>query len=103
MLMLDEEELARRAGISVAVVRLAEAAMPSAEVTEATLDQIRRALEEAGIEFIENGVRHRPRRSRDRAQLFRDLRAIAERSAAQLAGQPVFSEADLYDENGLPR
>jgi hypothetical protein len=33
---------------------------------------------------------------------YRELRAIAERSAAQLVNLPPFSEADLYDDQGLP-
>ncbi len=33
---------------------------------------------------------------------YRDLKAIAQRSAAQLAGAPLRTDADLCDEHGLP-
>jgi hypothetical protein len=47
-------------------------------------------------------VRRRRRPAYDAELRYRELRAIAERSAAQLAGLPPFSEEDLYDGQGLP-
>src|SRR3546814_16289386 len=72
-------------------------------VAAGTILAIWRALEEAGIEFIQDGVRRRRGRERDADALYRELRAIAKESAAQLAGLPRLREEDLYDEDGLPR
>jgi len=59
-------------------------------------------VEQAGAEFIDDGVRRRRQKDRNPDALYRELRAIAERSATQLADLPPFSEADLYDDQGLP-
>ena len=65
------------------------------------MEGLRRALESAGAEFIENGVRRHPVRP-DAEERYRALMAITERSVAGVHYDPDFSEADLYDENGLP-
>ncbi len=53
------------------------------------------------MDFIYDGVRLKQNAGGDQLLLQR-LRAIAERSAAQQAQLPPFSEADLYDDSGLP-
>ena len=65
---------------------------------------IQHALETAGAEFIDNGVRSkRHRTSEEKESMLRDLAEIAHRSAKFAAENPGgFSEDDLYDENGLP-
>ncbi len=102
LLRLDQADLADRAHVSVATVRRLESAGSAARVAPTTVGEIRRALEAAGAEFITGGVRRRPTLHDDPEGLFRDLRALSERSAAALAGESAFSEAELYDEDGLP-
>lgn len=102
LLRIEQEELARRAHVSAATVRRLESPKGTERVAEGTVLAIRRALEEAGIDFVQDGVRRRDR-ERDTDALYRELRAIAKESAAQLAGLPRLREEDLYDEDGLPR
>jgi hypothetical protein len=54
------------------------------------------------VEFISDGDRHQAVQPDARA-LFEDLRAISLKSAARLEGRAPLADADLYDENGLPR
>jgi transcriptional regulator with XRE-family HTH domain len=102
LLRLDQGDLARRARTSVATIRRLEAAGGTGRVGEDTVSAVQAELEKAGAEFIEDGVRRRPL-SPDREAKRRRLLAIAERSAAMLAGRPVFADDDLYDEHGLPK
>ena len=73
---------------------------------EITPEQIRagvcQVLEQAGAEFIPDGVRRRRTARPDARALYEDLRAISLRSAARLQGRELLTDADLYDENGLP-
>ncbi len=85
--------------MSAVTVRRAETG--SDEVSASTVEALGRALERAGAEFIENGVRKRSVRL-DAEERYRAIRAIAERSVAGKTFDPDFSEDDLYDENGLP-
>ena len=100
LLHLEQSELAQTAAVSVVTIRRLEADDAHARVSPATLEGVRRALERAGAEFIPGGVRRRMQP--DTAALFEDLRAISLQSAGQLAGQAELTEADLYDEDGLP-
>jgi transcriptional regulator with XRE-family HTH domain len=102
LLRLEQSELARRAGVSVVTIRRAEAAANSEHVAAATFDSVYAALEQAGAEFIPDGVRKRKAVRLDRQALYDDLRAISLRSAAQLQGRDLLTGADLYDESGLP-
>ncbi len=102
LLRLEQDELARRAHVSVVTIRRLEAAQGSQRVTLATVNEVRHALEQAGAEFIEGGVRKRHAMRREAAALFEELRAISLRSAERLRGQEQHEEADLYDQNGLP-
>lgn len=100
LLRIDQEELARRANVSVVTVRRSE--VPGlGQVGPGTVDEIRRALEAAGAEFVDRGVRRRKHDDEEAAALRRDLHELAMRSAARQARLPGFTEDDLYDENGL--
>jgi len=101
LLRLDQEELARRAQVSVVTVRRLEGNDGTSTVAPGTVDEIRRTLETAGAEFIENGVRRRVRSAEDIERRRQILLEISARGAAQQAKLPPFSEADLYNENGL--
>ena len=102
LLRLEQADLADRAHVSVVTIRRLEAADGTAQVSSATVDGIRRALEQAGAEFISDGVRRRDARREDSTALFNDLRALSLRSAERLQGCETLNEADLYDEDGLP-
>jgi transcriptional regulator with XRE-family HTH domain len=101
MLRLEQAELAERAHVSVATIRRLESGQGGERVAPGTIAEVRKVLEEAGAEFIPDGVRRRPARLDARA-LYEDLRAISLRSAARLHGRALLTDADLYDENGLP-
>jgi len=102
LLRLGRDELARLASVSVATIRRLEAANGHERVAPATVDGVRQALETAGAEFIEDGVRHRQRTSADTEALYQELLAISVESAAALAGHALLTDDELYDENGLP-
>ncbi len=102
LLRLEQEELARRAGVSVSTIRRLEAASGDGLVAEATVGTVVRALQEAGVEFIHQGVSVKAV-SREHDALLGRLRAIAERSAAQQASRNWLTDADLYGDDGLPR
>ena len=102
LLHLEQAELARRAHISVVTVRRLEATGHRKRVAPVTLAGVRQALEQAGAEFIPDGVRRRRTVRPDDGALFEDLRAISLRSAARLRGRALLTDVDLYDEDGLP-
>ena len=103
LLQLEQNELARRAHVSLATLRRSESVTGTARVSARAVSLIQRALEAAGEEFIEDGVRRRRSRTpEEKEALFRDIMAIANRVAAMQAKNPGFSEDDLYDESGLP-
>jgi transcriptional regulator with XRE-family HTH domain len=102
LLRMDQEELARRANVSVVTVRRLEASGGLGKVASGTFEEIQRALEAAGAEFIERGVRRRQRTPEEIEARVQAILAIAAESAALLKDAPPFTEDDLYDENGLP-
>lgn len=67
-----------------------------------TLAGVRQALEQAGAEFTPDGVRRRRPDEPDASSLYEDLRRISLRSAARLRGRELLTDADLYDDDGLP-
>ena len=71
-------------------------------VAPGTSEGVRQALEEAAAEFIPDGVRRRRTARPGTRTLYEDLRAISLPSAARLHGCELLTDADLYDENGLP-
>ena len=99
LLRLDQTDLARRADVSVATLRRLEAREP---VSSAVVARVTAALEATGAEFIPQGVRRKDAPSEDFAACKDRLMAIARVSAQRQARHPTLSEADLYDENGLP-
>ncbi len=101
LLRLEQAELAHRAHISVATIRRLETNHRQ-RVAPVTLAGVRLALEQAGAEFIPDGVRRRRAARPDASALYEDLRAISLRSAARLRGREPLTDADLYDEDGLP-
>jgi transcriptional regulator with XRE-family HTH domain len=103
LLRLEQAELARRARVSVVTIRRLEGAESGKYVGAETLSGVRQVLEQAGAEFIPDGVRRRRTARAEADSLFEDLRAISLRSAARLQGRELLTDADLYDENGLPR
>jgi len=105
LLRLDQAEVARQAHVSLATIRRVERAGDEPHASERAIASIRRALEAAGAEFIDDGVKRRrhERTAEEKDALFRDLMAISQRSAQFLAEHPgAFSEDELFDENGLP-
>ena len=105
LLRLDQDELARRAKASVMTIRRLESLMGVTQVSSTTVDRVRQALEDAGAEFIEHGVRRRRVPAADPDALSTRLQAISQRSAREVAERPpgdVLTESDLYDEDGLP-
>jgi transcriptional regulator with XRE-family HTH domain len=102
LLRLEQAELAQRAHVSVVTIRRLEGTDGSERVTPVTLEGVRQVLEEAGAEFIPDGVRRRRSARADVGTLYEDLRAISLRSAARLQGRDLLTDADLYDEDGLP-
>jgi transcriptional regulator with XRE-family HTH domain len=102
LLRLEQAELAERAHVSVVTIRRLERGQDSERVAPGTFAGVRRALEQAGAEFIPDGVRRRRTAPPDARALYEDLRAISLRSAARLQGRELLTDADLYDESGLP-
>ena len=102
LLRMEQEELARRAGVSVTTIRRLEAAGGEYTVAEATAGEVQMALQEAGVAFIHDGVCLKPAED-DKERLYQDLLAIAKRSARFLEGQVLLTDEDLYDEHGLPK
>lgn len=100
LLRMEQEELARRAGVSVTTIRRLEAVDREYAVAEETAAGVQNALQEAGVEFIHDGVCLK--RKEDAEALYKKLLAIAEESARLQEGAPQWTEDDLYDENGLP-
>src|SRR3954454_12831045 len=98
---LEQDELARRAHVSVVTVRRLEAPDGLCKVAPGTVDEVQRALEAAGAEFVERGVRRRAWTQEEVEMRYQAGLAIAKRSAARLKDAPLFSEDDLYDEDGL--
>ena len=104
LLRLDQSSLANRAGVSLATLRRIERGAERTRASARTVISIQQALEAAGAEFIDNGVKSKPRRTpEEKERMRRDLMQIAHRSAALVAQHPGgFSEDELYDEFGLP-
>ena len=102
LLRLEQGDLARRAHVSVVTIRRLEGADGSERVTPVVIEGVRHALEQAGAEFIPDGVRRRRTARPDAGALYQELRAISLRSAARLHGRELLTDSDLYDEDGLP-
>ncbi len=103
LLRIEQDDLARRAQVSVVTIRRLETPEGGARVAPRTLQGVRAILEQAGAEFIPNGVRRRTQAAFDRAARFEELLAISKESAELLRDQQIFTDDDLYGEDGLPR
>jgi transcriptional regulator with XRE-family HTH domain len=101
LLRLEQDELARRAHVSVVTVRRLEAPDGLTKVAPGTFEEVQRALEAAGAGFIGRGVRRRKRTPGEIEARVQAILALAAESAARQAKLPPFTEDDLYDENGL--
>ena len=101
LLRMNQDELARRAHVSVVTVRRLEAPDGLSKVSPSTVDEVQRVLEAAGAEFVDRGVRQREFTPEQVEARYQRMKAISERSAALFRDAPPFSEDDLYDENGL--
>jgi transcriptional regulator with XRE-family HTH domain len=103
LLRLEQDELARRAQVSVVTIRRLEAPDGLARVAPATVDDVRQALEQAGATFIVGGVQRRQRSPEEIKALRRDLKDIVERSVEYQKGlKERWTEDDLYGDDGLP-
>jgi transcriptional regulator with XRE-family HTH domain len=102
LLRMEQNELARLSGVSVTTIRRLEAASGERLVAEATTGTVRKALEEAGVEFMHQGVSLKSKPA-DGEALFTRLRGIAERAAMIPPGKEWLTDVDLYGDDGLPR
>jgi len=102
LLRLEQDELARQAGVSVVTIRRGAAEDGARPAAPATLDGVPHALEAAGAEFTDHGVRQRPPIQHGAVALLLGLQVISRESATRLAGQGPLTDDDLYDERGLP-
>ena len=93
--------LAQDAGISVVTPRRLEKQHGLSKVAPATVDQVRRALEKAGAEFIDRGVRRGGPSAADIQAIKQDIDRIVARSVVPITKYPPLADDDLYDENGL--
>ncbi len=102
LLRLEQDELARRSGVSVSTIRRLEGAGGALRVADETAAAVLTVLEEAGVQFIHDGVILKKAPAADAEAVFQRLLALAERSARLQAGRSE-TDADLYDEAGLPK
>jgi transcriptional regulator with XRE-family HTH domain len=102
LLRMEQEELAKRAGVSVTTIRRLEAASGEQLVAASTTETVRRVLQEAGVEFIHQGVSLKAKAAGEDA-LYSRLRAIAERAAGQMNSRDWLGDDDLYGDDGLPK
>lgn len=101
LLRLDQSKLAHDAGISVVTLRRLEAEDGLSKVAPGTVEEVRKALENAGAEFIDRGVRRGTPSPEAVRSIKRDVDRIVARSVALRAKYPHLTDDDLYDENGL--
>ena len=101
LLRIDQTSLARDAGISVVTLRRLEEQHGLSKVAPATVDRVRLALETAGAEFIDRGVRRGGPTPDEIRAIRQDIDRIVARSATLMAKYPPLTDDELYDENGL--
>jgi hypothetical protein len=101
LLRIDQTALAHDAGISVITLRRLEDRDGLSKVAPATADSVRRALENAGAEFIDRGVRRRAPSPAVIRSVKDEIDRIVARGAALMAGHPPMTDEELYDENGV--
>lgn len=101
LLRIDQTTLAHDAGISVITLRRLEDRHGLSKVAPATADAVRRALEKAGAEFIELGVRRSAPSLAAIRSIKADIDGIVARGAALMAEHAPMTDEELYDENGV--
>ena len=101
LLRLDQAALARDAGISVITLRRLEDRHGLSKVAPATVEVVRRTLENAGAEFIDRGVRRSVPSPATIQSIKDDIDQIVARGSAMLAKHPPLTDDELYDENGI--
>jgi transcriptional regulator with XRE-family HTH domain len=101
LLRLDQARLARDAGISVITLRRLEDRNGLSKVAPMTVDVVRRALEKAGAEFIDQGVRRGAPTPETIQSIKDDIDQIVARGSVLLAKHPPMTDDELYDENGI--
>ena len=101
LLRLDQASVAQDAGISVITLRRLEDAHGLSKVAPETVEQVRRALEKAGAEFIDRGVRFGHPSAEDIMAIKQDIDRIVARGSVLMAANPPMTDDELYDENGL--
>jgi hypothetical protein len=101
LLRLDQATLAQDAGISVVTLRRLEGEDGLMKVAPGTVDEVRKALEKAGAEFIDRGVRRGAATPEAIQAAKHDIDQIVARSVALTAQYPPLTDDELYDETGL--
>src|ERR1051325_2197764 len=104
LLRINQSALAERAGVSLATLRRVETGDGAGGASQHAAASVQQALEAAGVEFIDRGVRARHISTpEEKEALRRDLLAIAHRSAKFAAANPGgLTEEALYGDDGLP-
>jgi DNA-binding XRE family transcriptional regulator len=101
LLRLDQTTLAQYAGISVITLRRLEDRHGLSKVAPTTVEVVRRALEKAGAEFIDKGVRRSAPTPGTIQSVKADIDRIVARGVAVLAKYPPLPDDELYDANGI--
>ena len=101
LLRLDQTTLAHSAGISVITLRRLEDRHGLSKVAPATVDVVRQALEKAGAEFLDQGVRRSPPAPETIQSIKDEVDQILARGSPLMAKHPPMTHDELYDENGL--
>lgn len=101
LLRIEQARLAQDAGISVVTLRRLEERHGLSKVAPTTVAQVRQALEGAGAEFIDGGVRRSAPTAEELQAVKADIDAIVARSVALMAQHPPLADDELYDENGI--
>src|SRR5712691_8574256 len=95
LLSLEQQELARKAQVSVATVRRVETVNGNTRVSPRAVASIQHALEAAGAEFIPGGVRRkRQRHAGEVEDRIGKIMAIAHKTAILAAENRGFQEDD---------
>ena len=101
LLRIEQARLAKDAGISVVTLRRLEERHGLSKVAPATVARVQQALEGAGVEFIDGGVRRSAPAPEALQAVKVDIDAIVVRSVALMAEYPPLAHDELYDESGL--
>jgi len=101
LLRLDQSTPAQEAGISVITLRRLEDRHGLSKVAPATVEVVRKALERAGAEFIDHGVRWSTPARECIETIKRDIDQIVARGSAILARYPPLTDDEPYDEHGV--